>query len=68
MDRVEFDRVSKRYALGEHQNAREALSTAARRIVRLERHEKPVLWSLRDVSFCARMERAGSHSRTRSIR
>ncbi len=51
MDRVEFERVSKRYALGEQQNAREAMSAAARRLVRRERTDKPVLWSLRDVSF-----------------
>jgi ABC-type polysaccharide/polyol phosphate transport system ATPase subunit len=51
MDRVELDRVSKRYVLGEQRNAREALSAAARRLVRRERDEKTELWSLREVSF-----------------
>ena len=51
MDRVEFDRVSKRYVLGEQRNAREALSAAARRLLRGRRHETQELWSLRDVSF-----------------
>src|SRR5919107_1368417 len=51
MDRVEFDGVSKRYILGEHRNAREALTAATRRLVRREREQQQVVWSLRDVSF-----------------
>jgi ABC-type polysaccharide/polyol phosphate transport system ATPase subunit len=54
MDRVQFEGVSKRYLLGEHLNAREALSAAARRLVRRQRADKQVLWSLRDVSFSVR--------------
>ena len=51
MDRVQLDHVSKRYVLGEHRNAREAVSAAARRLVRREREKRQELWSLRDVSF-----------------
>ncbi|MBM7804173.1 ABC-2 type transport system ATP-binding protein/lipopolysaccharide transport system ATP-binding protein [Geodermatophilus bullaregiensis] len=51
MDRVQFDRVSKRYVLGEHVNAREALTAAGRRLVRRHRDDEQVLWPLRDVSF-----------------
>jgi ABC-type polysaccharide/polyol phosphate transport system ATPase subunit len=51
MNRVELDRVSKRYVLGEHRNARETVSAVARRLVRREREEHTELWSLRDVSF-----------------
>jgi ABC-type polysaccharide/polyol phosphate transport system ATPase subunit len=51
MDRVQFDGVSKRYILGEHRNAREALTAATRRLVRREREQQQVVWSLRDVSF-----------------
>ncbi len=47
MDRVQVDRVSKRYVLGEQRNLRETLVAAARRR-RVERRE---LWSLRDVSL-----------------
>src|SRR5919107_1942147 len=54
MDRVEFDGVSKRYILGEHRNAREALTAATRRLVRREREQQQVVWSLRDVSFSVR--------------
>jgi ABC-2 type transport system ATP-binding protein/lipopolysaccharide transport system ATP-binding protein len=51
MDRVQFEHVGKRYVLGEHTNAREAVAAATRRVVRRERHEKQTLWSLKDVSF-----------------
>lgn len=51
MDRVQLDRVSKRYVLGQHRNAREALSAAARRLVGGERETRQELRSLRDVSF-----------------
>jgi ABC-type polysaccharide/polyol phosphate transport system ATPase subunit len=51
MNRVELDHVSKRYVLGEQRNAREALTAAARRLVRREREQRQELWSLRDVSF-----------------
>jgi ABC-2 type transport system ATP-binding protein/lipopolysaccharide transport system ATP-binding protein len=51
MDRVQLDNVSKRYILGEHMNAREALIAGTRKLFRLQRQEKRVLWSLRDVSF-----------------
>ncbi|WP_222262127.1 ABC transporter ATP-binding protein [Modestobacter marinus] len=51
MDRIQFDRVSKRYVLGERRNAREALIAAARSAVRLRREGAKELWSLRDVSF-----------------
>src|SRR5690349_1979948 len=51
MDRIEFDRVSKKYVLGERISAREAVVGAARRLVSRSRPERPELWSLRDVSF-----------------
>jgi ABC-2 type transport system ATP-binding protein/lipopolysaccharide transport system ATP-binding protein len=51
MDVVQFDRVSKRYLLGQRLNAREALTAAARRLFRPQRDPKRQLWSLRDVSF-----------------
>jgi ABC-type polysaccharide/polyol phosphate transport system ATPase subunit len=51
MDFVEFDRVSKRYVLGERMNAREALIATASRAVRRQRSAASELWSLRDVSF-----------------
>ncbi|GAB3196513.1 ABC transporter ATP-binding protein [Geodermatophilus arenarius] len=47
MDRVQVDRVSKRYLLGEQRNLRETLVAAVRR----RRDESRELWSLRDVSF-----------------
>src|SRR5215203_3830838 len=51
MERVEFDSVSKRYVLGERLNAREALTSAARRFVGRRPRESSDLWSLEDVSF-----------------
>ena len=39
MDRVQFEEVSKRYVLGQHMNAREALASAARALVRRDRVE-----------------------------
>jgi ABC-type polysaccharide/polyol phosphate transport system ATPase subunit len=51
VDRVQLESVSKRYVLGEHLNAREALISAAKRLGRQRRQEKKTLWSLRDVSF-----------------
>lgn len=50
MDAVQFDRVSKRYALGQRMNAREALVATATRVLR--KSGRPgELWSLREVSF-----------------
>jgi ABC-type polysaccharide/polyol phosphate transport system ATPase subunit len=51
MDRVKFEHVSKRYMLGQHVNAREALTAAAGRLLRRPRRSNQELWSLRDVSF-----------------
>ena len=48
---MQLDAVSKRYVLGQHLNAREALLSAARRLTRRDARTKEVLWSLRDVSF-----------------
>ncbi len=43
--------MSKVYALGDRQSAREAVVSAARRMVRLERARHNEVWSLRDVTF-----------------
>jgi ABC-2 type transport system ATP-binding protein/lipopolysaccharide transport system ATP-binding protein len=51
MDMVQFDRVSKRYLLGQRLNAREALTAAASRLFHPRRDHGRELWSLRDVSF-----------------
>src|SRR5512146_2605141 len=51
MDLVQFDRVSKRYVLGERLNAREALTAAAARLLHPRSHERREMWSLREVSF-----------------
>lgn len=51
MKRVDFDRVSKRYLLGERLNARESINAAFKRVVRRDRPVVADLWSLRDVSF-----------------
>lgn len=51
MDAIQFERVSKRYVLGQRLNAREAMSAAAARVFRGGRGEHRKLWSLRDVSF-----------------
>ncbi len=51
MDRVQFERVSKRYILGDHMNAREALTAAAQGLFRRRGPRKEEIWSLRDVSF-----------------
>lgn len=51
MDRIEFDRVSKRYVLGERRNAREGLIAAARRAVGRSGQAPEEIWPLRDVSF-----------------
>ncbi|GAB4082272.1 ATP-binding cassette domain-containing protein [Modestobacter muralis] len=51
MDRIEFDRVSKRYPLGEQRTAREAIVAGARALTRRRRAEPQEIWSLRDVSF-----------------
>ncbi|WP_448614629.1 ABC transporter ATP-binding protein [Modestobacter sp. URMC 112] len=51
MDRVQLESVSKRYVLGHHLNAREALHAAARKLVGQQREDPQVLWSLRDVTF-----------------
>jgi ABC-2 type transport system ATP-binding protein/lipopolysaccharide transport system ATP-binding protein len=51
VDRVQFERVSKKYVLGSRTNAREALVAAARRVARRDRDPARELWSLRDVSF-----------------
>lgn len=49
-DVIEFDRVSKRYLLGNRMNAREAVMRAVTRPFRPV-EEPTELWSLRDVSF-----------------
>ena len=54
MDLVQFDRVSKRYLLGQRLTAREAMNAAAARILRRRRSNERELWSLRDVSFTVR--------------
>lgn len=51
MERVQFDRVSKKYLLGHRLTAREALVAATRRLVRRAPQEQKELWSLKDVSF-----------------
>jgi ABC-type polysaccharide/polyol phosphate transport system ATPase subunit len=51
MDVVEFDRVSKKYVLGQRLNAREALVSKASRALRRRGDVAPEVWSLRDVSF-----------------
>lgn len=51
MNLVEFDRVSKRYALGQRRDFREALVATASRVARRRRGPAPEVWSLRDVSF-----------------
>jgi ABC-2 type transport system ATP-binding protein/lipopolysaccharide transport system ATP-binding protein len=51
MDRVQFERVSKRYVLGDRKNAREALVAAARRAVGRKPDPAREIWSLRDVSL-----------------
>jgi len=51
MDVVQFDRVSKRYVLGQRLNAREALTAAAAAVFRPRRELGRELWSLRDVGF-----------------
>ena len=51
MDRIQFDRVGKKYLLGERMNAREAMTAAARSLVRRADRRERELWSLRDVSF-----------------
>jgi ABC-type polysaccharide/polyol phosphate transport system ATPase subunit len=54
VDLVQFDRVSKRYLLGQRLTAREAMNAAAARILRRRRSNERELWSLRDVSFTVR--------------
>ena len=51
VDRVQLENVSKRYVIGQHMNAREALVSAARRLGRRRSQQDKTLWSLRDVSF-----------------
>jgi ABC-2 type transport system ATP-binding protein/lipopolysaccharide transport system ATP-binding protein len=51
VDRIQFDRVSKRYVLGDRRNAREALVAAVRGLGSRRPPRPPDLWSLRDVSF-----------------
>jgi ABC-2 type transport system ATP-binding protein/lipopolysaccharide transport system ATP-binding protein len=51
MDYVEFDRVSKRYMLGQRTSAREAVTAAASGILGRRCRTNQELWSLRDVSF-----------------
>jgi ABC-type polysaccharide/polyol phosphate transport system ATPase subunit len=51
MDLIQFDRVSKRYVIGQRMNAREAVAQAASRLLRREADSSAELWSLRDVSF-----------------
>lgn len=51
MDRIEFEHVSKRYALGERRNARETIAAAAQRLARGSRKRVEHVWSLCDVNF-----------------
>ncbi|HYI53838.1 MAG TPA: polysaccharide ABC transporter ATP-binding protein [Microlunatus sp.] len=48
---VHFEGVSKRYVLGQRQNAREAVTAAAMRVLGRGRQPAQDLWALRDVSF-----------------
>ncbi len=50
-DALQFDRVSKRYVLGDRLNARESLYAAAARLVGGPRRPSSEIWSLREVSF-----------------
>jgi ABC-type polysaccharide/polyol phosphate transport system ATPase subunit len=51
VDRVQLERVSKVYRLGQRTDAREALSAAIRRGLTRRRQDPRRLWSLKDVSF-----------------
>lgn len=51
MDLVQFDRVSKRYRLGQRANAREAINAIAGRVIGRRSSPDREVWSLRDVSF-----------------
>ncbi len=51
MDRIEFDRVSKRYAIGDKATARETLVKGGRRLLGRPVDSSSELWSLKDVSF-----------------
>lgn len=51
MDRIQAERVGKRYVIGERRNAREALVAAGRRVVGRGGAPAGELWPLRDVSF-----------------
>jgi len=51
VNRVQFERVSKRYRLGERINLREAVSGAFHRALSQQERERTELWSLRDVDF-----------------
>jgi ABC-2 type transport system ATP-binding protein/lipopolysaccharide transport system ATP-binding protein len=51
VDVVQFERVSKKYLLGQRLNAREALTAAASRMFHPQRDARRQLWSLRDVTF-----------------
>lgn len=51
MDRVQLDRVSKRYVLGQRLNARETINAAAARMIGRGSRSGQDIWSLRDVSF-----------------
>jgi ABC-2 type transport system ATP-binding protein/lipopolysaccharide transport system ATP-binding protein len=51
MDLVQFDKVSKRYVLGQRGNAREAVVGLARRMVGRGLNQRSEVWPLRDVSF-----------------
>lgn len=51
MHLVEFERVSKRYVLGQRLNARETVAAAASSLLGRRQRAAEELWSLRDVSF-----------------
>lgn len=53
MESIQFDRVSKRYRLGESRNARESLVAAAQRLTGRRRTAPAEIWPLREVSFTA---------------
>ena len=49
---VRFDRVSKRFQLGEsHDSLRDLLSSGFARLLGKKRHRKPYFWALRGVDF-----------------
>ncbi|MCW2540926.1 MAG: transporter related protein [Frankiales bacterium] len=54
MDLIQFERVSKRYVIGQRMNAREAVAQATSRLLRRGASPSSELWSIKDVSFSVR--------------